>query len=496
MGRTLALARLGWVVVALLSLYFSGLLVDLSYQRVATLSFLPEAVQRRNVLDGLAQLGLNTDILATYVVATFIVQTVVYFAIGAAIFILRSHLRIAFVVSLFLVTYSVGRSLVVFPGSSDWGLPLGIVITVAYATFISLYMSWNGYFIPGWTRYLALAWVILMTLANLLPDSPLAIRHWQLVFNLVAIPFVVGTGVYSHVYRYRHASTQVERQQTKWAAFVAALVLLISMADFAVGVIDPTLNIGSAPGYRGVIYEMVSDAVQAFALILIPVAILISILRYRLWDIDLIINRTLVYVPLTGIVAGLYAATVALFQRVFLAITGQQSDAAVIVTTLIVASLFTPIKNGLQTFVDKRFKEAPNPAKSLNAFSDHLSSVLEVFHVERITSRALREAVRAFNASGGAIYLSMDQSSDEPPTLVHTFGAWNGENCALSVPIVWRPEPAQAQDSGHEKGLGSLQLGPRLGGTDYTEKDRELLQQNASLLAEIIALDRRVTGDR
>jgi hypothetical protein len=490
-GTALALARVGWVTVALLSLGFSVWLVWLQYQRIATLSFLPDAIQRQNARVGLTQLGLSTDFLATYFVINYILSTAVYFAIGTAIFFARSYLRQALLVSLFLITYWVGRSLVVFPEGNGWALPLGIVATIAYASFIILYMSWDGHFDLAWTRYLAAAWVILMALANILPDSPLSLRYWGNYFNLVAVPIILGAGVLVQVYRYRHASTLVERQQTKWTAFAAGIVVLVTISATAIVIIDPTLSIGSTPSYRSVVFELVNDTVQTLAFMLVPLALLVAIMRYRLWDIDIIINRTLVYVPLTGILAGLYAATVAIFQRVFLAITGQQSDAAVIVTTLIVASLFTPIKNALQALVDRRFKEARNPAKSLTAFGDHLQSVIEVFDVDRITNRALEEAVHAFGAVGGSIYLLKSDTEDGPPSLAHTYGEWNDGNSALSMPIVSR-----ADGTPNGKILGSLQLGPRSVGIDYTEKDRELLEQSTSTLAETIALARRVTPDR
>jgi hypothetical protein len=89
---------------------------------------------------------------------------------------------------------------------------------------------------------------------------------------------------------------------------------------------------------------------------LLPLAAAVAILHHRLYDIDVILNRALVYIPLTAILAGLYAAGVALFQRLFVAVTGDRSDGAVVITTLVLAGLFTPVKNGLQNFVDRRFK--------------------------------------------------------------------------------------------------------------------------------------------
>src|SRR5439155_21568889 len=111
-------------------------------------------------------------------------------------------------------------------------------------------------------------------------------------------------------------SGPTERQQFKWTVFAAAVVIAVTASTAVLGALDPTLSLGYRPGDLGVLFELLSLTLFALAVLCIPFALVISILRYRLWDIDLLINRTLVYVPLTGIVAGLYAATVALFQKI------------------------------------------------------------------------------------------------------------------------------------------------------------------------------------
>ena len=90
----------------------------------------------------------------------------------------------------------------------------------------------------------------------------------------------------------------------------------------------------------------------------------VAVLRYRLYEIDTLINRTLVYVPLVGIVAGLYAGSVALLQRVFTAVTGDSSDAAAVISALALATVFTPIRNAIQSAVDRRFKADTRPPAS------------------------------------------------------------------------------------------------------------------------------------
>ncbi|HLQ48656.1 MAG TPA: hypothetical protein VK233_06750, partial [Candidatus Dormibacteraeota bacterium] len=174
--------------------------------------------------------------------------------------------------------------------------------------------------------------------------------------------------------RFRSAPPE-ERQQLKWFAFAAGLLVIALLTNIALG--DATFVLLSV------------------SLALVPIAIGVAILRYRLYEIDVIINRTLVWVPLTGILGGLYAGLVALLQRAFVNVTGDRSDAAIIITTLVLAGSFTPIRRVLDTIVDRRFRspatvrpgEAPMVPGQLSLLDDPEA-------VRRIEEIAERVAVR------------------------------------------------------------------------------------------------------
>jgi hypothetical protein len=87
-----------------------------------------------------------------------------------------------------------------------------------------------------------------------------------------------------------------------------------------------------------------------------PIAAAAAISRYRLYDVDLLIGRTLVYVPLMAILSGLYTASIALIQRLFVAVTGETSDVAIVLTLLLVASAFTPVRRSLESALERRFQ--------------------------------------------------------------------------------------------------------------------------------------------
>jgi len=193
----------------------------------------------------------------------------------------------------------------------------------------------------------------------------------------------------SVVVRFRRARGD-ERQQMKWFAYAAIITITLFVTEAALSFTPFKIS------------QSALDILLFLCLLPVPIATGIAILKYRLYDIDLLINRTLVYVPLTAILAGVFAASTALFQRLFLAITGQQSDAVVAITTLILVALVTPVKNGLQGVVDKRFKETPDPTKKLRAFGDQVQSYVQMSSAEQLTRRLVDEATSAVQSTGGA----------------------------------------------------------------------------------------------
>ena len=174
----------------------------------------------------------------------------------------------------------------------------------------------------------------------------------------------------SIVARYRH-SADVERAQMRW---IALAVVLLAGAGLPFIIVRYWLDLPYSSG----------SVLMSLALIagcFLPIAAAVAILRHRLYDIDLILNRALVYIPLSAILAGMYTAGVALFQRLFTAVTGDKSDGAVVMATLVLAALFTPIKNWLQSFVDRRFKPVAaaniGPMEDVELTTDQRLALLE-----------------------------------------------------------------------------------------------------------------------
>jgi hypothetical protein len=184
------------------------------------------------------------------------------------------------------------------------------------------------------------------------------------------LPLCTLASALSLVLRYRRSGSE-EREQIKWIAFAGSFVGLMSLITvvstliFAPEFPDST---GTQPLWLGVLQD-----VELLSFAGIPVAVGIAVLRYRLYDIDVIINRTLVYGSLTATLIALYFGGIVVLQRLFVLLTGQQSTLAVVASTLLIAALFNPLRRRIQSFIDRRFYRRKYDArKTLEAFTAKL----------------------------------------------------------------------------------------------------------------------------
>jgi hypothetical protein len=261
----------------------------------------------------------------------------------------------------------------------------------------------------------------------------------------------------SVVDRFRSAQGD-ERLQLKWFTYacglIAATVVLGVAVDFSG---QPIADAG------GVVYHVLFAA--------LPLGIAVAILRYRLYDIDLLINRTVVYLSLTAILGALYAAAVTFLNRLFVSISGQKSDSAYVLTAFLVVVAFSPIKDWLQRRVDRRLGGA-HASAALDRFSADVDAVVSVMDVDRIACRLVDQAVIAFDARGAALYLE----STDGATPFYSRGNANGD---AAVEVQLRHEG---------RNLGRLVMGTRRGDLAYSNRDRDALQRSADSVGAAVAL--------
>ena len=348
-GRMLTSARVAWFAMLALGLVLYVLSIPqwvFQWEMLCTeqqLGACPNLQLTPQQAQELQQLGWSLSAYATYFTTLAIVRTLVFLLIAALIFWRKSDERIALFTSFMLVTVNLGNSLDIvsaaYPTLSFLAALFQFVGNVSLALFIFLFPS--GRFVPRWSRWLALLVIAREVLGVFAPNDSVI---GALFF--VAMP----SGLLLQVYRYRRVSNFVQRQQTKWVVF-----------GFALGI----------GGYGGVItsyfvYVSQGNQVSALGLILLgtalslfllmlPLSIGMAILRSRLWDIDIVIRRTLIYGLLTASLAFVYFGSVVLLQQVFRALTGQSSELAIIVSTLAIAALFVPLRRRVQSVIDRRF---------------------------------------------------------------------------------------------------------------------------------------------
>ena len=238
---------------------------------------------------------------------------------------------------------------------------------------------------------------------------------WLVVATYIILPLLplcILASAISMVLRYRRSRGE-ERQQFKWIVFAATLVgvlyliAMLSQLIFVVAVSEIDSSLPPPPWWLDLFF---SAAVLSFAGV--PVAIGFAVLKYRLYDIDIIINRTLVYGSLTATLIVIYFGGVATMQTLFRAFTGQeqQPQLAVVVSTLAIAALFNPLKRRIQSFIDRRFyRRKYDAAKTLAVFGSRLREETDLDSLSDEMLGVVRETMQPAHAS---LWLRPGMTSD------------------------------------------------------------------------------------
>src|SRR6266566_4421975 len=329
-GHWLVLARMLWLAIFILSLiFFCSILIFCNY-------------------------CLFTNI-------PLVANTSVYFAVGLVLFWRKSTDRAILLISLSLIL----TPLYFIPGLpgalwnyyGGWRVPVDFLASLAGTALIFWYTFPDGRFVPSFTRWLALGWIVV----GFLPVLILGAAHpwdWWLspLYALVRIAFYCSLAL-ALLYRYRWVSTPVQRQQIKWVVFALTIfiveVVVVELIVFLVPSYFPAL------GLLTQIYQRVKLITPLLA-ILIPLAIGIALLRYRLWDIDILIIA---------------------LQFLVRSLTGQvlQPPLVIVASTLAIAALSQPLRDRLQAIIDRRFyRRKYDATKTVAAFSATLRQEVDL----------------------------------------------------------------------------------------------------------------------
>jgi hypothetical protein len=254
-----------------------------------------------------------------------------------------------------------------------------------------------------------LAWIAFLVPASFFPNVLLGVFRHPLAYPLVATGFAATT-LFAQIYRYRWVSDTSQRQQTKWVLFGTVAAFAGYGAFTALD-----LLLQSAP-----LASLLGNTAYFVLSLLIPISFALAVLRHRLYDIDILINRTLVYGSLTAMLVSLYFGGIVVLQRVFVLLTGEKSKLAVVASTLVIAALFNPLRRRIQFFIDKRFYRRKYDArKTLEAFTATLRDETDLVALSKDLTGVVRETIQPAHVS---LWLRLDASSrrghaDKQPTL-------------------------------------------------------------------------------
>ncbi|MDX1614775.1 MAG: hypothetical protein R3300_10735 [Candidatus Promineifilaceae bacterium] len=294
----------------------------------------------------LSELGFSLTQYAAYMMGLAAVVTITYVGLGGLILWRRSHQRAGLAVSLLLVVFPISLissfDIVAAAYPELTWLVLSLAIVASAATMLAILTFPDGRLVPRWSAFLVVTWLLSTGPEQLGADFGF-LQVAAGFLTLVAVSTVV-------IYRYRKVFSSSERQQAKWALFGFAALLLATV------IWTVTYEIGEPPaGQPRLLLNVSGQLVSNLLALAVPITLTISILRYRLWDIDQLIRRTVAYGLLTTLLIALYFGSVIVIQQAIRALTGQESPLAIVLSTLIIAALFNPLRNRVQETIDRRF---------------------------------------------------------------------------------------------------------------------------------------------
>lgn len=391
----LRIARIGWVVVvtAALLMYAAGVVVHYNMLRqVCTLP--PQVCGEFDIptATGAAQLdatGMSLETYALLAVGFRLAYSVLPIGLGLLIYARKRDAPLGLVVSLFLITFGMPggpMSLlgITTPALSGFAKLIEYVGTISLPLFFGLFP--NGRMVPR------LYWLVVVYFggAYVIGD----ITRWDMVNDPVH-DFISYTmwlsallgGVAAQVYRYLRVSTADEKRQTRWVLFgmglmAVGLVTLLAVTEI-IG--DPTLATPYDPNLvRRLVFLVIGNLIFQVVYVFIGIAIL----RSKLFDIDVIIRRTLTYTLVTALLAIVFFGSVVLLQQLFAGITGAgQNELVTVLSTLAIAALFVPLRNRVQDVIDRRFNRKKYDAQKV--LNDFANTVRDETNLEKLTGRLI-----------------------------------------------------------------------------------------------------------
>jgi signal transduction histidine kinase len=456
-GKRLLVARAIWLAIAAASVCLFVVSLPVAYaqlQIVCPTADCPSGHLTPADVRALSGLGLSAGLYAGFRVTLDMIFGLVYGVVAALIFWRRSAERFALLVALALLTFGLSTFLfsvdVLADAQPAWRAPVAMIHGVGAICFsLFLFLFPDGRFRPRWTRWVALIWIAWQTPQSWLPAWTSRFTGWVVWLDVAIWVGALATVVYVQIHRYRRVSNNLQRQQTKWVVFGIALALSGYLGIHLV-LSNNLLKLSTEGQF---VAHLAGVALRYVAMLAIPLAIGIAILRERLWEIDILINRTLVFGTLTACVIGIYVLVIGSLSLLFQ--TSGNLPISLIATGL-VALLFQPLRERLQRGVNQLLYGARDEPYAVLA---HLGQRLEHTHQPDAVLPTIVETVRdALKLPYAAVILDQDGRA--------SFAAASGSPVAnlLRLPLWYQGAV-----------VGQLILGPRAAGETFNAADQRLI---------------------
>ena len=407
-GFWLHLARGAWIGFMLVELLV--LMLTLVATRGRDLTICPFIVSC-NVTPATAQtlhqLSIAPTSYATYNLVLGLLQSLVFLIVGGFIFWRKPSEPVALVASFFLVGIGLGAIIpsTTYPPVVIFGY-IGIPFIFAALGYFLVTFP-DGRFDPRWSWVVVVLWMV-QAIFYVIP-GPFNIMYWPPLLSGAEGLLTNGGAVAVFIYRYVRVFNFAQRQQAKWLFFgLAGLIVLTILYDL-IGSLIPGL------GAPDSLYQLANGTITFVLFLFIPLSVAIAILRSRLWDIDVIIRRTLVYTILTVILALIYAGLVLGFGSLVRGLLDQQQNPLVIVaSTLVIAALFQPLRHGIQRVIDRRFyRRKYDATKTVEAFSATLRNEVDLSQLREHLLAVVQDTMQPTHVS---LWLRKSEHTSKPNT--------------------------------------------------------------------------------
>ena len=400
-------ARIAWVIVAVLTVVVMVASVPLLLERFgsvctdATGICLERAEVPAEALGELRDAGISLGAYAAFTVGVEVLCKVVWICVAALVFVFRSRDRMALLVSFFLLTFGTatlltnGTDVLAAAHPAWWVVAKGLQVTGEVFVVLFLLTFPDGRFVPRWTPVVAVAFLLFQIPEDLYTGfytrGPRFLDTAQLLVFFTGVLTMLGT----QVYRYRHVSGPEQRRQTRWAVFGTTLAIVTLILVFGtIFFLTP-----GGPENSPLLLLAVGSLIP-FVMLLIPLSVFIAVFRSGLFDIDVVINRALVYATLTATLVLLYVGGVVALQRLLSPLFGESNQLAVVASTLVIAALFNPLRRRIQTIIDRRFyRKKYDARRTLEDFSARLRDKTNLEQLDAELLSVIRATVQPEHVS-------------------------------------------------------------------------------------------------